>query len=115
MYDPTLANLYTLEPNTRNAAFYLVNAFRQAGVPVIITSARRSYAEQLRHYFAGRSRTLTSRHLSGRAFDVDVAGWNRADIPASFWGVIGPYGEALGLKWGGRWKDPYDPGHFEAP
>jgi hypothetical protein len=29
--------------------------------------------------------------------------------------MIGPWAElSLGLKWGGRWLDPYDPGHFEA-
>jgi hypothetical protein len=22
-------------------------------------------------------------------------------------------GEQLGLRWGGRWRHPYDPGHFE--
>lgn len=115
MHDPTLSNLYSLEPQTRNAALYMVNAFREAGIPLIITSARRSHFEQIRHFLAGRSKTLTSRHLSGHAFDVDVAGWKRDDIPASFWRVIGPYGEALGLRWGGRWRDPYDPGHFEAP
>lgn len=25
----------------------------------------------------------------------------------------GEIGESLGLRWGGRWKHPYDPGHLE--
>lgn len=29
------------------------------------------------------------------------------------WTKIGKIGEAQGLKWGGRWRRFYDPGHFE--
>jgi hypothetical protein len=29
------------------------------------------------------------------------------------WLKIGVEGEKLGLRWGGRWRKPYDPGHFE--
>ncbi len=29
------------------------------------------------------------------------------------WDAIGEVGEAAGLRWGGRWKDPHDPGHLE--
>ena len=29
------------------------------------------------------------------------------------WGVIGEECERAGLRWGGRWRTPYDPGHGE--
>jgi len=29
------------------------------------------------------------------------------------WRKVGTAGERLGLRWGGRWRHPYDPGHFE--
>lgn len=61
----------------------------------------------------GLSRTLRSKHLEGRAFDVDVLGMNRDAVPRWWFAALGQYGESLGLKWGGRWQTIYDPGHFE--
>jgi len=111
--DPTPGHLRQLQPATAARARDLVNAARAAGWPLWISSGRRSETEQRRHVAAGRSRTLSSRHLTGRAFDVDVLGLGRDEIPKEFFDALGAYGEALGLKWGGRWRDPYDPGHFE--
>lgn len=48
------------------------------------------------------------------AFDLDVMGMDRDRIPSWWWPIIGNYAEqTLKLKWGGRWTNPYDPGHFE--
>lgn len=115
MYDPSPGILAQLEPDTRLRAVYLLNAFRAAGIPLMATSGRRSVAEQFSLVWAGKSRSFTSAHLSGRAFDVDVAGWSRDALPLAFWQILGPYGEALGLRWGGRWQSFVDRGHFEAP
>lgn len=111
--DPTLDHLPQLTPECRDLAVQLVNAARQAGVPLVITSSRRSVQEQQRLVQAGRSQTLNSAHLRGEAFDVDVLGLSRDQVPRWFWDALGPYGEALGLRWGGRWRTLYDPGHFE--
>jgi len=46
------------------------------------------------------------------AFDVDVHGYRREDVPRYVWSWLGRLGEALGFRWGGRWSF-YDPGHFE--
>jgi len=99
-----------LEPQTRLLAVYLITALRTAGIPAIITSARRSYAEQIKLVMAGKSRTFNSRHLTGKAFDIDVSGWSRQDIPRWFWDAVGPYAERLGLKWP---LPDWDPAHFE--
>ena len=50
----------------------------------------------------------------GLAVDVvpmidSVAQWDDARL----WKKVGTTGEQLGLRWGGRWRNPYDPGHFE--
>ena len=55
-----------------------------------------------------------SRHQYGLAVDVvpmvdSMAVWNNARL----WRKIGHAGERLGLRWGGRWRVTYDPGHFE--
>lgn len=110
MYDPTINHLLQLEPRTQSLAYFLVSAVRQRGVPLIITSSRRSVFEQIGHVLAGRSKTFSSRHLSGRAFDVDVYGWNRKDVPRWFWDDLGRFAVGLGLKWP---VPDWDPGHFE--
>lgn len=111
--DPTIENLTELLPDIRARAIELVNAARAAGVPLIITSGRRTLDEQRLLVNSGRSRTLRSKHLEGRAFDVDVLGLNRDAVPRWWFAALGSYGESLGLKWGGRWQTIYDPGHFE--
>ena len=55
-----------------------------------------------------------SRHQYGIAVDVvpiidSVAVWSNHKL----WKKIGIAGERLGLRWGGRWRVLYDPGHFE--
>lgn len=114
--DPTLSKIATLDAATGDAAFWLVWAARTAGIPLIITSALRTAAEQRRLVAIGRSRTMRSKHLKGRAFDVDLFGWNRDDVPLWVWEEIGPWAETqLGLRWGGRFTSIRDLGHFERP
>lgn len=112
--DPTYAKLAELEQATQDRAIDLVTLARNAGLPLIITSAKRTRAQQLALVRAGRSRTLTSAHLSGRAFDVDLYGVNRDRVPKQVWDWLGPRGEQFGLTWGGRWKSFVDVGHFES-
>lgn len=109
----TESHIERLHPALRTRAAYFIAILRYVGVPAEITSSRRTLAEQRRLVERGRSRTLNSKHLTGHAFDFDVRGWSRDAIPAAFWPVVGELGEALGMRWGGRWKSPYDPGHFE--
>lgn len=110
MYDPSPQIIAGLEPNTGRLAVYLVNAFRSAGIPLMVTSGRRSFTEQFKLVAGGQSRTFTSRHLTGRAFDVDVAGYSRDELPGYFWQALWNYAEALGLKVPLK---SWDKGHFE--
>jgi len=105
--------ILTLDDSLQWQTVYFVNAAREVGFPLVITSARRSIAEQQRLLLAGRTKTLNSKHLDGRAFDVDMWGWNRDDVPSWAWDYLGPLGESYGFTWGGRWSSFRDVGHFE--
>lgn len=111
--DQTMAHIRQLDAATAEAAFLLVFLVRNAGIPLQITSSLRSSAQQAALVRAGRSRTQRSLHLTGNAFDVDIHGWDRSDIPRWWFEQLGQLGELLGLRWGGRFRGFWDPGHFE--
>lgn len=112
MYDPSPAIVNSLEPRTRVAAIHLLNAFRSAGVPLIASSGRRGIVEQVGYVLTGKSRTYSSKHLEGKAFDVDVAGWNRDAIPEAFWPILWGYAAQLGLN---APLKSWDKAHLEMP
>jgi hypothetical protein len=61
-----------------------------------------------------RSAGGKSKHQYGLAVDLvalidGLPQWDNVKL----WSKIGVEGEKLGLRWGGRWKSPYDPAHFE--
>ena len=75
MYDPTLTELSGLQPDVKEAAIYLVNAYRAAGYPAIITSGRRSVEHNI---LVGG--VQASRHLTGRAIDLGFLGISPAPL-----------------------------------
>jgi len=91
----------------------MVTHVRNLGIPLIVTSSTRTAAQQAALVRGGRSRTLQSRHLTGDAFDVDVHGFSRDQIPRWWFAQLGALAEPLGLRWGGSFRGFYDPGHFE--
>jgi len=91
----------------------MVTEVRRSGVPLYISSSVRSSALQAQLVRAGRSQTLRSKHLTGNAFDVDVLGFGRDQIPKWWFSRLGTFAERHGLRWGGRWSKPRDLGHFE--
>jgi hypothetical protein len=106
--------IYTLAPAVQSQVISFVNYARvQLLLPVVITSARRTTTQQASLVAQGLSRTLSSKHVSGLAFDVDMYGWNRNDVPEWVWSELGPIGEAFRMTWGGRWTSFRDVGHFE--
>lgn len=116
MSDSTQALLNDLDPFLQTRAAFLINSLRDLGIPAVIVAqgGRRTVEEQARLVEARLSRTMRSKHVLGRAFDLDILGYRRDDIPRDFWNALGPWAEEyLGLTWGGRWANPYDPGHFE--
>lgn len=102
------------------AAMLLARATEQL-MPVLITCTRRTAAEQAIALASGASSVTHSTHQDGLAIDIcpysqwmefgeDKLQWNAGDPQ---WPKLGAIGEALGLRWGGRWRTPHDPGHFE--
>jgi len=111
--DPTVGHLRRLTPATAAAAAHMVTAVRRSGVPLYISSSVRSSALQAQLVRAGRSQTFRSKHLTGNAFDVDVLGFGRDQIPKWWFSRLGQFGEQHGLRWGGRFVSLRDLGHFE--
>lgn len=111
--DRTDYHLGSFTPRTQALAIQLINALRAEGIPAYISSGRRSAIEQASLVAKGASRTLKSKHITGQAFDIDILGYGRDELPTWFWNIVGQYGEGLGLKWGGRFKNFYDGAHFE--
>lgn len=105
-----------------NIARLLIKA-QELGIPVIIFTFWRSLENQIIEYRAGRSRVMIGLHPKWLA--IDVALWDDVDVDSNVdkdeirwkmdprYTTLGQYWESLGGVWGGRWKDPFDPYHFE--
>jgi hypothetical protein len=72
----------------------------------------RPQATQEYYVSVGLSGTLDGQHPKRLAIDINyIREGKLVGVPE----VVGKYWESLNFKnvWGGRWKKPYDPGHFE--
>ncbi len=115
---PMIADLQALHPYFRDRVRLLIERCREKGIELAVVETFRTHAKQNEYKNMGkhytRSRGGRSKHQYGLAVDVvpirdSVPVWdNRA-----LWKKIGFEGERLGLRWGGRWRSLYDPGHFE--
>lgn len=102
----------SLAPTMQWRALACMAILRYYGIPAVIVElgARRSSAEQYTLVTQGLSQTTNSKHVEGYAFDVDVAGWRRDDIPDAFWPKLGELARALGLS---QPLPHWDPAHLE--
>ena len=114
--DRTSQAIAALHPAFAELVLQVVNEARAAGIPLVIApeNATRTAAAHRANLAAGRSWTKNSRHLTGRAVDVDLYGWPPDAVPVEYWQWIGELAEAYGLVWGGRWK-VRDWRHIELP
>lgn len=113
----------------------------ERNVLIMIVQTGRTMAEHLANLASGASKAPLSKHLprklrgiiTGTADDEksdaidlcpyatyqicgpDKLAWKDDDSPeaAAAFKTIGELGEAHGLRWGGRWISPHDPGHLE--
>ncbi|HYG20124.1 MAG TPA: M15 family metallopeptidase [Ohtaekwangia sp.] len=115
---PMITDLNALHPYFRDKIRQLIVNCNAQGIELAIVESYRTHAKQNEYKVMGRKYTSSgagrSKHQYGLAADVvpivdSVAVW---DNPA-LWRKIGLAGEKLGLRWGGRWRKPFDPGHFE--
>lgn len=109
MADLTESLIRSLRPEGQAAAIYLINAARQAGVPVVVVETRRTLQRQRALLASGASRTLHSAHLLGRAFDVGFVGHHPDAVPLPVYSWL----HDLWLQLGGRPMISWDRVHFE--
>ena len=113
--------LNDLDPRFRPIVVELLARLTEAKLPVLIVETRRTAEQQAINIATGHSWVAHSKHEDGLAIDLvpyalytiapggDKLEW---DTAAPAWQVIGKIGEALGLRWGGRWQQK-DMGHLE--
>jgi D-alanyl-D-alanine carboxypeptidase len=115
---PMIADLQSLHPFFRDKIIELVAQCKKKGIELAVVETYRTHAKQNEYKAMGKKYTRSgggsSKHQYGLAVDLvpvvdSVAQWNNAAL----WRKVGLTGERLGLRWGGRWRHPYDPGHFE--
>jgi peptidoglycan L-alanyl-D-glutamate endopeptidase CwlK len=115
---PMIADLESLHPYFRDRVKLLIRKAGEKGISLTVVEAYRTPTKQSEYKRMGRNYTRSSagksKHQFGLAVDLvplvdSVAVWNNQTL----WRKVGQIGESLGLRWGGRWRHPYDPGHFE--
>jgi len=115
---PMITELDALHPYFRDKIKELIRTCQTKGIELAVVETYRTHAKQHEYKTMGKKYTSSgagrSKHQYGLAVDVvpivdSVAVWDNVAL----WRKIGTAGEKLGLRWGGRWRKPYDPGHFE--
>jgi hypothetical protein len=115
---PMIADLESLHPYFRDKINTLITLCKAQGIELKVVETFRTHAKQAEYFGMGKKYTRSkggkSKHQYGLAVDVvpvmdSIAIWDNAAL----WRKIGITGEKLGLRWGGRWRAPYDPAHFE--
>jgi peptidoglycan L-alanyl-D-glutamate endopeptidase CwlK len=113
-----ITDLTALHPYFRDKIVQLIHNCKKKGIELSVVETYRTKAKQAEYFGMGRKYTRSpggrSKHQYGLACDVVpmTNGMPQWDDKA-LWRKIGMEGERLGLRWGGRWRRPYDPAHFE--
>ena len=113
-----ITELNSLHPYFRDQIIELIKQCKAKGIELAVVEAYRTPSKQNEYRSMGKKYTRSaggySKHQYGLAIDVvpivdSIAVWDNLAL----WKKVGTTGEKLGLRWGGRWRHPYDPGHFE--
>lgn len=113
-----IADVDALHPHFRELVKTLIAQCKAKGITLAVVESYRTRAKQNEYRAMGKKYTRSaggsSKHQYGLAVDVvpmvdAVAVWDNLAL----WRKVGTTGEKLGLRWGGRWRHPFDPGHFE--
>lgn len=113
-----IADVNALHPYFRDKVLELIKICKAKGIELAFVETYRTHAKQNEYKGMGKKYTRSgggkSKHQYGLAVDVvpivnGEAQWH----DKALWLKVGLVGEKLGLRWGGRWRHPFDPGHFE--
>lgn len=96
-----------------------ISYYSETGNEVIVTEGKRTLAKQTKLVAAGASRTLKSKHLTGRAIDVAIR--VRGTGVRWDWPLYRDFARhmkdaakgKLPIVWGGDWKSFKDGPHYE--
>ncbi|MBX2963176.1 MAG: M15 family metallopeptidase [Cyclobacteriaceae bacterium] len=115
---PMITELNSLHPFFRDRVVRLIYQCKQKGIELAIVETFRTHAKQDEYKTMGKKYTRSgagkSKHQYGLAVDlVPIVNGQPEWHNRALWRKIGIIGEQLGLRWGGRWRSLYDPGHFE--
>lgn len=118
-------SLDDLSQGMKPIIFELLARITEANIPVKIIDVLRTPEQQAINIAKGVSWTTNSKHLpdsTGKSNAIDICPYYlyqlrgdkklQWDSGEPIWNEIGSIGEALGLRWGGRWT-VRDVGHFE--
>lgn len=92
---------------------------RKEQISLICYGFWRSDAEQAKFLAAGTSTVKRSKHQDWLAMDFAVMREDDSGAIIPIWNdceeyrLLGEEWESLGGTWGGRWKTPHDPFHFQ--
>jgi len=120
-------HLAQVRPALAAAVRKVLAAMAALEAPMVITDGRRTPADQQALYARGRTApgrivtyvdgvTVPGAHVQGRA--VDCAFWVAGTVSWDArqpWAAYGACAEAVGLRWGGRWRTLVDLPHIEWP
>ncbi len=111
------SNLSGLQPDFRAKVERVLRRLQAKGWQPRVAEGRRTRAQQAEKVRRGYSRTMNSRHLTGRAADIVDRRWGwegpAADTNHRFWRDLGAAAKAEGLTWGGDWRSFKDVAHVQ--
>jgi peptidoglycan L-alanyl-D-glutamate endopeptidase CwlK len=83
---------------------------------IVVAETYRTQARQNELYKKGRTKTNVKVSMHTKRLAADIYFIRRGKISKyddAPYLQLGEIGESFGLIWGGRWKVPWDPGHYE--
>lgn len=107
-----------VHPEIRQFVFYFYTHMKKQQIPMYCHTVYRTPIEQEELYKRGFSYLTDGPHM--RSCAVNIVHQNRHwECTPAFWSYCGKIGKEiikaynLNLEWGGDWKRPYDPAHWQ--
>lgn len=112
------AKLNQLKPEAKEVFTQFLQEARETfpKQKIIVAEVYRTQARQDKLFEKGSSTTMVrvSMHTKRLAADIYfVKNGKILPYEKAPYLILGRIAERLGLTWGGRWKVPFDPGHYE--